>query len=359
MAAAVDSEIKEIADAANLRYVSDDEPGFTRRRAGRGFSYKHPDGSTVRDSAIRERIEELAIPPAWTDVWICRTDSGHIQATGRDDRDRKQYIYHERWRELRDAHKYDNLVIFAESLPAIRERTDHDLRKHGLPREKLLAGVVRLLEATLIRIGNQEYAKVNKSFGLTTLRAKHVEVEGTRIHFHFNGKGGKEHDIELADRRLARLVERCVEIPGYEIFRYLDEDETPHTIESADVNAYLRDITGEDLTAKDFRTWGGTLLGAEELASKPAPETEKEAAATINEAIKIVAARLGNTPTICRKCYVHPGILDAYQDGALQKAFSKSSNGSSARNEYALTANELATLSIVRDRPAIDLTGSC
>ncbi len=348
----------EAATAARLRYVSDDAPGITRRRAGKGFSYRDIEGETVRDAKVRERIEKLAIPPAWTDVWICTSPSGHIQATGRDDRERKQYLYHERWREIRDAHKYDRLVTFAAVLPAIRERTDSDLRLRGLPREKVLAGVVRLLEATLIRIGNQEYARVNESFGLTTLRSKHVDLKGSRIDFQFTGKGGKEHQVNITDRRLAQLVKQCLEIPGWEVFRYFDDDGERHLIESNDVNQYLQEISGESLTAKDFRTWGGTLIGARELASQPAPASDKEATVTINAAIECIATRLGNTPAICRKCYVHPAIFDAYRDGGLQKAFAAASAAGGQADPHALDPEETAMLGILKKRPVLERIAS-
>lgn len=343
----------EAAKAARLRYVSDERPGITRRRAGRGFSYRDLAGETIRDGKVRQRIEQLAIPPAWTEVWICPNPAGHIQATGRDDRGRKQYIYHERWRELRDAHKYDRLVDFASVLPAIRERTDHDLGMRGLPREKVLAGVVRLLEATLIRVGNQEYARVNQSFGLTTLRSKHVDLDGSTISFQFSGKGGIDQEVDVTDRRLARLVKQCLEIPGYEVFRYLDADGERHLVESDDVNEYLQEISGEELTAKDYRTWGGTLAGARELAAYPAPEDEREGAQTVNDVIKSVAQLLGNTPTICRKCYVHPAVIEAYQDGSLQRAFSAPGRPLARNGGYDLDPEERATLKVIKARPAI------
>ncbi|CAN5602138.1 DNA topoisomerase IB [soil metagenome] len=343
------------AATANLHYVSDDQSGITRHGAGTGFSYRKPDGETIRDPAVRERIEQLAIPPAWTDVWICPSPDGHIQATGRDDRDRKQYIYHEHWRAVRDANKFDRLVAFAEVLPVVREHTDCDLRKRGLPREKVLAGVVRLLEKTLIRVGNQEYAKVNQSFGLTTLRSKHVDLEGSHIHFHFNGKGGKDQDIDVRDRRLASLVKKCLEIPGYEVFRYVDDDGRRRLVESTDVNEYLREVSGKPLTSKDFRTWGGTLIGARELARRPEPSSDRETTATITEVIETVAEHLGNTPAVCRKCYVHPAILDAYQDGSLQAAFESIQSGAGNSTKFDLEADEKATLSILKKRPAIKL----
>lgn len=355
MASTQQTDSKPDAASARLRYVSDERPGVTRRRAGTGFSYKDPDGETIRDQKVRDRIEALAIPPAWTDVWICPSPTGHIQATGRDDRDRKQYIYHERWRAVRDANKFDHLVSFAETLPAIRERTDNDLRKRGLPREKVLAGVVRLLEATLIRVGNQEYARVNQSFGLTTLRAKHVDLEGSSVHFHFNGKGGKDQDVDMHDRRLANLVKACLELPGYEVFRYLDDEGNRRLVESNDVNDYLHEISGETLTSKDFRTWGGTLIGARELAGHPAPSSDRETTRTVNEVIETVAERLGNTPSVCRKCYVHPAILEAYGDGSLQKAFDTFTGKNGEQAKHNLDPDERATLAVLKRHPAIEL----
>lgn len=355
MASTQQTDAKPDAASAGLRYVSDERPGITRRRAGKGFSYKDPDGKTIRDQKLRERIEALAIPPAWTDVWICPSTTGHIQATGRDDRDRKQYIYHERWRAVRDANKFDHLIPFAETLPAIREHTDNDLRKRGLPREKVLAGVVRLLEASLIRVGNQEYARANQSFGLTTLRAKHVELDGNQVHFHFNGKGGIDQDIDVQDRRLANLVKQCLEIPGYEVFRYLDDEGNRRLVESTDVNDYLHEVSGQTLTSKDFRTWGGTLIGARELAGKPVPSTKREVTGTINEVIESVAEHLGNTPTVCRKCYVHPAVLEAYQAGSLQVAFENETRKGGNASKYDLDADERATLNVLKAHPAIEL----
>ena len=256
------------AEEASLRYVSDDTPGLRRVRVGRGFRYVAADGSPVRDFAIRRRIRALAIPPAWTDVWICAAPGGHIQAVGRDAKGRKQYRYHARWRETRDATKYARLALFAERLPAIRRRVDEDLGRPGLPREKILAAVVRLLELSLIRVGNDEYAAENGSFGLTTLRDRHVTVLGSSLRFEFRGKGGKPHVVDVADRRLARIVRQCQELPGHELFQYVDEDGQRHAIGSADVNAYLREIAGEEFTAKDFRTWAGTVLAASALAGR-------------------------------------------------------------------------------------------
>jgi len=309
----------ESAEQAGLRYVSDARPGIRRKRSGRGFSYTMPDGSPVRDAATLLRIKHLVIPPAWTDVWICPISNGHIQVTARDARGRKQYRYHERWGQARDAAKYERLQAFAEALPKIRAATERDLAQRGLPKTKVLAAVVRLLEETSIRIGNEEYAKENRSFGLTTLRDKHAEFEGaSKLRFHFQGKSGKEHVVELHDRRLARIVRQCQEIPGQELFQYLDDEGQRHAIESADVNAYIREISEGDFTAKDFRTWNGTVLAMRALRVCPPAESATAGKRLVAAAIKTVAAELGNTPTVCRKAYVHPVVVNAYLEGSLQ-----------------------------------------
>jgi DNA topoisomerase-1 len=305
----------ESAQAAGLRYVTDAMPGFRRKRAGKHFSYVDVDGRPIRDGDELRRIKSLAIPPAWTDVWICPTPRGHIQATGRDARGRKQYRYHPRWREVRDAAKYEHMLAFGHALPTIRERIEHDLALPGLPRAKMLATVVRLLESTLIRVGNEEYARQNRSFGLTTMRDRHVDVAGSTLRFQFRGKSGKQYDVGIHDRRLARIVKRCQELPGHELFQYLDDDGQWHTVESADVNDYLREITGQDFTAKDFRTWAGTMLAAQALDESEAAASDTQAKRNVGRAIDAVAERLGNTPAICRKCYVHPAVLDVYLDG--------------------------------------------
>src|SRR5881396_2020055 len=260
----------EAAAAARLRYVSDARPGIQRIRVGRGFKYSSADGTEVTDPQALQRIRSIAIPPAWMDVWICPTATGHIQAVGRDARGRKQYRYHSRWREVRDQTKYARLIEFGRALPRIRKRVEQDLGRAGLPREKVLAAVLRLLETTLIRVGNEEYARHNHSYGLTTLRSQHVTIDGTRLRFEFRGKGGKRHAVALTDRRLARVVRRCQELPGHELFQYLDDEGNRQSIDSADVNAYLREIGGDDFTAKDFRTWGGTVLAAFALAAEAA-----------------------------------------------------------------------------------------
>jgi len=310
-------DAREAAGEAGLLYVSDEAPGITRRRAGKGFIYRLPGGGPVRDAATLQRIRSLAIPPAWTQAWICLRPNGHIQATGRDQKGRKQYRYHPRWREVRDAAKYERMVEFARTLPAIRARVDSDMRLPGLPREKVLATVVHLLEATLIRVGNDDYAKQNRSYGLTTLRNRHVTVEGAELRFTFKGKGGKSWNLRVTDRRVARIVRACQDLPGQELFQYRDGDGTLHDVTSADVNDYLRGITGQEITAKDFRTWAGTVLAALALQEFRRFDGQAAAKCNIKAAIERVASRLGNTPTICRKCYVHPAILDSYLDGAL------------------------------------------
>jgi len=303
------------AAAARLRYVSDSGPGLRRVRKGRGFGYLMPDGGPVRDVQTLARIRSLAIPPAWTEVWICPSPEGHIQAVGRDARRRKQYLYHPRWREVRDETKYARLVEFGRALPRLRRRVRQDLKRPGLPREKVLATMVRLLETTLIRVGNEEYARQNRSYGLTTLRSRHVRVRGNRLRFEFRGKGGKLHVVDVSDRRIARIVQRCQDLPGHELFQYVDDTGARQTVDSADVNDYLQAVTGRDFTAKDFRTWAGTVLAALMLC-QPAPgssPTKKRVTTCVGE----VAQRLGNTPTISRKCYIHPHVIEAYLEGAL------------------------------------------
>jgi DNA topoisomerase-1 len=306
----------EAAKAASLRYVSDGAPGITRRRSGTGFTYRAPDGSTVRERETLRRIRSLVIPPAWTDVWITTEPDGHLQATGRDQRGRKQYRYHPRWHEVRGETKYGRMILFGHALPCLRRRIEDDLRRPGLPRDKVLAIVVRLLETTLIRVGNEEYARTNKSFGLTTLQDRHVAIEGSQIHFRFRGKGGKDHEISVRDPRLAKLVKRCRDLPGQDLFQYVDDDGESRAISSGDVNEYLRTVCGSDFTAKDFRTWAGTLIAARGLAAE-AYATDTEAKAAAVRAAKTVAQNLGNTVAVCRKSYIHPSVLDAYQDRAL------------------------------------------
>ena len=305
------------AAVAGLRYVNDDRmPGIRRTGRSTRFRYLLPSGRLLRDESVVERVKRLGIPPAWTDVWICPDPNGHLQATGRDARGRKQYRYHPRWREVRDEVKYGRLIAFADALPAIRARTDADLARPGLSREKVLAAVVQLLEKTLIRVGNEEYARQNGSIGLTTMKDGHARIDGTRVRFAFRGKSGVSHAVDLQDRRLARIVKACRDLPGYELFQYLDDEGRRQTIDSSDVNAYLREVSGQDFTAKDFRTWAGTVLAAQALADTARREPEMPAKRTVVAAIEAVAKRLGNTRAVCRKCYIHPAILDAYMEGA-------------------------------------------
>jgi DNA topoisomerase-1 len=304
----------EAARAAQLRYVSDSRPGIKRRAAGAGFVYLESDSSRVEDEAILARIRSLAIPPAWTDVWICRLSHGHLQASGRDARGRKQYRYHARWRKIRDESKFERMLEFGAALPRMREQVEADLRGTRLTRERVLAIVVRLLETTFIRVGNDEYARANGSFGLTTLKGQHVKVKGEKIYFRFRGKSGKEHQITLANRKLARLVKRCQDLPGQDLFQFIDEEGQPQPIDSGDVNEYIRQIGAADFTAKDFRTWGGTLLAARRLDDYPSVESAKSAKAACVSAVAEVAEVLGNTPAICRKCYIHPQVLAAFLD---------------------------------------------
>lgn len=305
------------AKEAGLRYVHDTRPGITRVRSGDTFAYFHPDGTPVDDEKTLGRIQNLGIPPAYESVWICPLAHGHLQATGLDARGRKQYRYHARWRAVRDDAKYGRMITFGQALPALRARVSADLARRGMPREKVLAATVRLLEETHIRVGNEEYARENHSFGLTTLHNDHVDVAGSTAHFHFKGKSGIDHAIDLRDRRLARIIRQCQELPGNELFEYMDEDGQPRAVDSADVNTYLQEISGHDFTAKDFRTWAGTVLAARALADCDECQNETQPKRAIAQAIKTVAARLGNTPAVCRKCYVHPAVLDSYSSGTL------------------------------------------
>ena len=307
----------EAAEEAGLRYVSDEQPGYTRRRRGQSFQYFDTDGKLIQDEARLLRIGRLAIPPAYHDVWICPLPNGHIQATGRDDRGRKQYRYHERWRAIRDENKYDRILTFASALPKIRRRVQADLKLSELKREKVLAAVLQLLERTFIRVGNEEYARQNKSFGLTTMKDRHVKVRGKKLQFRFRGKGGKEHEIDFMDRRLAKIVRKLQDLPGQDLFQYFDEEGKLCNVTSQDANDYLREITGEDFTAKDFRTWAGTVLTAMALNAQEKFGTKKEAKSNLKNAISAAAKLLRNTPTICRKCYVHPAIVESYLNGNL------------------------------------------
>ena len=309
---------KADAKHAGLRYVTDSRPGVTRRKAGKGWSYREPGGGIIRDVETLERINGIVIPPAWRDVWISPSPLGHIQATGRDQRGRKQYRYHPKWEAARGETKYERTVAFAEALPRLRQRVQSDLAKQGLTRDKVLATIVSLMEATLIRVGNETYARENRSYGLTTLRDRHVEVKGERILFSFRGKSGVDHELELRDRRLAKIVRRCQDIPGQELFQWIDGDGKRHDVDSDDVNTYIRDATDDDFTAKDVRTWAGTVLAAHELASFEHPwTTETQAKKNVVSAVKSVAARLGNTQAVSRKCYIHPSIITSYEAGTI------------------------------------------
>jgi DNA topoisomerase-1 len=334
------------ARSAGLVYTTDDRPGIHRIKRGKSFVYADAKKRPVRNKETLARIRSLVIPPAWTDVWICATPRGHLQATGRDARGRKQYRYHPKWRTVRDGTKYERMIAFGQALPQIRRRTDADLRRDGLPREKVLAAVVRLLEKTFIRVGNDEYARDNKSFGLTTMRDGHVKVSGSRVRFIFRGKSGVEHALALDDRRLAKIVKQCRDLPGQELFQYKDENGAVVDIGSGDVNAYLKEITGEEFTSKDFRTWAGTVLAAQLLREYERVDSAARAKKNVVEAIEQVAKQLGNTRAVCRKCYVHPAVIDAYMDGSMMKTVAQRARAVKAVGK--LTAAETAVLSLLR-----------
>jgi DNA topoisomerase I len=337
------------SDRGDIIYVSDEMPGISRRRGRGGFRYLDEDGWPVRDAGTLARIRKLAIPPAWEHVWICPLAEGHLQAVGRDAKGRKQYRYHTRWREVRDQTKYERTIAFAQALPAIRDRVEHDLALPGLPREKVLAAVVRLLETTLVRVGNQQYAKENNSFGLTTMRDRHVKVDGSLLKFEFRGKSGKDHSVSLRDRRLARIVQRCQDVTGYKLFQYTDEGGERRGVESADVNAYLKEISGDDFTAKDFRTWFGTVLAAMALQEFETFESPAEAKRNLAGAVEAVAKHLGNTAATCRKCYVHPDIIDDYLDGSLVSTFRHRVEEELLRSSSGLSPEEAAVLALLRN----------
>ncbi|HEX2528209.1 MAG TPA: hypothetical protein VHL31_18140 [Geminicoccus sp.] len=337
--------------AANLRYVTDDIPGITRRRAGKGFAYRDPSGRPVKDPAVLKWIRSLAIPPAWTDVWISPFPDSHLLAVGRDQKGRKQYRYHPDWRATQDTHKFERMLAFGRALPAIRQAVEADLRKPGLSKRRVLALVVRLLEVTHIRVGNEEYAKTNKSYGLTTLKDRHLKVDGATMRFRFKGKSGKEHQITLKDRRLARLVGQCQDLPGQQLFQYIDDDGHRETIDSADVNEYLREISGDHFTAKDFRTWSATVLCAWSLhAFHAAEEGHAPTKKNLKQAITEVARCLGHTPTICRKSYVHPQIVDDYLAGTLPDALKVEIDGELSPDPANLEPYESAVLTYLGSR---------
>ena len=343
---------EEAAEEAGLRYVSDSSAGYTRKANGDDFDYFDTDGKKITDEKRLLRIKRIAIPPAWTDVWICPSPNGHIQAMGRDARRRKQYRYHERWREVRDEGKYEKMVLFGQALPKIRKRIEKDLSLPGLPREKVLATVVELLERTFIRIGNEEYAKENKSFGLTTLKNRHVDVDGTMVRFRFRGKSGVKHEKEFRDRRVAKIIRKLQDLPGQELFQYVDDEDEVHNVTSDEVNAYLKEITGEEFTAKDFRTWAGTVLAAIALNAQEAFQNKKQAKSNVKTAIHAVAHVLGNTPAVCRKCYIHPAVLESYLDGTLSNSLKERTAETLIEKMDDLRDEEVTVLEFLRDRLA-------
>jgi DNA topoisomerase I len=340
---------KDAAESVGLRYVSvEKQPGIGRHKSGRGFRYLNPDGTTVTEAKVLRRIRSIVIPPAWTDVWICRSANGHIQATGRDAKRRKQYRYHAAFREIRDSSKYEHMIAFARQLPGIRATVRQHMAQRGLPREKVLATIVHLLETTLIRVGSGAYARQNDSYGLTTLKNRHLAIEGAELRFRFKGKSGRQWSVSIRDRRVAKVLRACQELPGQELLQYLNDAGECQAIDSTDVNSYLREITGADITAKDFRTWAGTVLAALALREFASFDSAAMAKRNIRAAIEKVAGRLGNTPTICRKCYVHPVLIDSYLEGSLLLEV-KAQAESELREEIAgLTPEEAAVLACLR-----------
>ncbi len=349
-----DASLRAAARDAGLRWSTDARPGIQRRRAGRGWSYRRPDGELIRDAQTLARIRSLAVPPAWTDVWICTDPRGHLQATGRDARGRKQHRYHPDYRSRREHAKFDRLLAFARCLPRIRKRVDHDLGRQGLPREKVLAAVVRLLELTLIRVGNDEYARLNRSFGLTKLRSRHAKVRGEQIRFRFRGKSGVMHDVTLRDRRLARVVARCQELPGQDLLQYVDDDGEVRDVRSEDVNDYLREASGSDVTAKDFRTWAGTVLAYRALLALQPVDTEREARHNVVEAVRQTAESLGNTPAVTRQSYVHPAVLRAYLDGRIGGALVAAAEEQAVPPHGTTPEEEAGVAALLRHRIAAD-----
>ncbi|MGA7240969.1 MAG: DNA topoisomerase IB [Bryobacteraceae bacterium] len=335
------------AEEAGLRYVTGNGPCIRRTRHGRYFRYLGTNGQPLHNAKDLDRIRSLVIPPAWEDVWICPSANGHLQAVGRDARGRKQYRYHPRYRAHRDEAKFSRMIAFGTVLALMRRRIDRDLRRHGLPREKVLAAVVKLLETTYIRVGNDEYARDNESFGLTTMKNRHVHIAGAQLHFQFRGKSGQNHLVALTDRRLARIVKQCRDLPGYELFQYVDANGATHRIDSGTVNQYIRRLTGHDFTAKDFRTWAGTLLAARELDAAGPSTSATESKRAIVSAVKTVARQLGNRPATCRKYYVHPAILDAYADGSLFETMAQGREQQSAYEGRGLRAEEYSVMVII------------
>jgi DNA topoisomerase I len=338
------------AKLARLHHTTDNEAGITRHKARSGFDYRHPDGSAVRDLGTLQRIKSLVIPPAWSAVWISPDPLGHLQVTGRDQRGRKQYRYHPRWRVIRDEAKYGKMLMFARALPSIRARIDADLRRHGLPAERVLAAVVRLLELTLFRIGNSEYARTNGSFGLTTLRDRHAQIEGSHIHLSFRGKRGSRYETDINDPRLARVVKACRDLPGYGLFQYVDDAGEGHTVTSTEVNSYLHEITGEEITAKDFRTWAGTNLAALALREFEHIDSGAMRKRAIGRAVERVAKHLGNTPAVCRRCYIHPEVFEGFLDGTLLATLAEKTRVYLAQEIEGISAEEAAVVAFLRLR---------
>ena len=341
---------EEAAAEAGLRYVNDSDPGYSRKPKGDDFEYFDTEGKRIRDEQRLLRIKRLAIPPAWAKVWICPSPNGHIQATGCDARRRKQYRYHERWREVRDESKYERMALFGAALPKIRRRVEEDLKRPGLPREKVLATVVQLLERTFIRVGNEEYARENNSIGLTTMKDHHVDVKGAKLRFRFRGKRGIKHEVDITDRRIARIISKLQDLPGQELFQYLDDEGETHDVSSQEVNTYLKEITGQEFTAKDFRTWGGTVLAAIALNAVGEFETKKQAKANVKSAITAVSKVLGNTPAICRKCYIHPAVLESYLDGKSIEGLKERTEEALEHDDVDLRDGERAILKFLRER---------
>jgi DNA topoisomerase-1 len=348
------TDVAASAKTAGLRYVCDMGPGIRRIKKGSGFSYIGPDEKPVRDMVMLKRIRSLVIPPAWKNVWICSDPDGHVQAVGRDAKGRKQYRYHARWRQVRDETKYDRLLAFGRVLPRIRRQVASDLAARNLSRNKILATVVRLLETTLIRVGNEEYARANDSFGLTTMRDRHAKVNGANVRFEFRGKSGIIHAVDVTDRRLARIVKQSRDLPGYELFQYIDEQGARRSIDSSDVNAYLRQVAGEEFTAKDFRTWAGTVLAAGALQALPKHDSPAQAKRNVVAAVEAVAKRLGNTKAICRKCYIHPDIINAYMDGTLAGLLRQRVSREVARACRDLPRDEASVLACLQARLRAD-----
>lgn len=344
------ADARAVAREAGLRYANDTRPGITRHRVGRGFSYRDADGGTIRDREVIGRIQALAIPPAWSDVWICPWPNGHLQARGRDARGRKQYRYHAQWHERRGTDKFDRMLAFAEALPTIRRRCEADLDTRGLSRDKVLAAVTRLLELTLIRVGNDEYARLNRSFGLTTLKDRHAKIEGTAVRFRFRGKSGRTHEVGLRDRRLAAIVRRCQDLPGQELFQFVDDDGEVRDVASDDVNAYIREASGGDFTAKDFRTWAGTVLAYRALRALQPAVGDRGARSNVIEAIKQTADRLGNTPAVARGSYVHPAVVEAYLAGSIRAALVQAAEEQAMPPAGATPREEAAVRALLRQR---------